>query len=435
MAAFYRPSPRSRLGREVRRPDRHRRPDRAPRLRGGDLLGRAAARSSTGRRPTCIRPSASAGAAWRWLTTSTACPSTCCRTRPSAATATPRLAPGLALPARLLGRLRGAGQPLDRDAATTTSRPTGCATLLASDEVGPCLVEDAAHRALYIFNHLEYDSDTLKQEYDRDVAAGGADRGAATTTFPDDDPARPPPNRWRSHAHLLYGNWINEIYQTTPYELDRDRPLKRAPPSCPRVLHPRAAAPIWRACQRQDPPRCSNPMSISARWTDCPTPSVTRSTTRACRRGGWSAWLIDLFVILLAGVPIALVFGIATFGLGFALFPFVVAAVGFLYRVGNYLPRARRPGACGSGDRIAPRTTARASISSLPSCTRRSIRSPSGPWCYSSQLRHNTVTRYRQGLQDIILRTTAINRPADRPAGNRAGRPGANNRPARSCSL
>ena len=39
--------------------------------------------------------------------------------------------------------------------------------------------------------------------------------------YPDDNPAKPPLNRWRSHAHLLYGNWINEIYQSTPYEIDR----------------------------------------------------------------------------------------------------------------------------------------------------------------------------------------------------------------------
>ena len=95
----------------------------------------------------------------------------------------------------------------------------GLRTLLASDEMGPCLVEDAERRALYIFNHLEYDSDTLKQEYDRDVAAGAAIR-LPREYFPDDDPSRPPTNRWRSHAHLLYGNWINEIYQTTPYEPD-----------------------------------------------------------------------------------------------------------------------------------------------------------------------------------------------------------------------
>lgn len=95
----------------------------------------------------------------------------------------------------------------------------GLRTLLASDEVGPCLVEDAERRALYIFNHLEYDSDTLKQEYDRDVAAG-APIGVPHDYYPDDNPAKAPPNRWRSHAHLLYGNWINEIYQSTPYELD-----------------------------------------------------------------------------------------------------------------------------------------------------------------------------------------------------------------------
>ncbi|MFZ9950232.1 MAG: homoserine O-acetyltransferase/O-succinyltransferase family protein, partial [Gemmobacter sp.] len=89
---------------------------------------------------------------------------------------------------------------------------------VASDEVGPCLIEDAGHRALYIFNHFEYDSDTLKQEYDRDVAAG-APINVPVNYYPEDDPARTPTNRWRSHGHLLYGNWINEIYQTTPYDL------------------------------------------------------------------------------------------------------------------------------------------------------------------------------------------------------------------------
>lgn len=92
-------------------------------------------------------------------------------------------------------------------------------TLLASDQVGPCLVEDAASRSLYIFNHLEYDSGTLKDEYDRDVAAGKP-IGVPANYYPDDDPTRCPSNRWRSHAHLLYGNWINEIYQNTPFDLN-----------------------------------------------------------------------------------------------------------------------------------------------------------------------------------------------------------------------
>ena len=39
--------------------------------------------------------------------------------------------------------------------------------------------------------------------------------------YPDDDPTKMPQNRWRSQAHLLYGNWINEIYQTTPFDMDR----------------------------------------------------------------------------------------------------------------------------------------------------------------------------------------------------------------------
>ena len=94
----------------------------------------------------------------------------------------------------------------------------GLKTLLGSEEVGPCLIEDAAHRALYIFNHFEYESDTLKQEYDRDIA-NGTPINVPLNYYPDDNPARPPLNRWRSHAHLLYGNWINEIYQSTPYDL------------------------------------------------------------------------------------------------------------------------------------------------------------------------------------------------------------------------
>ncbi|MHA6262016.1 homoserine O-acetyltransferase MetA [Arenibacterium sp. CAU 1754] len=92
-------------------------------------------------------------------------------------------------------------------------------TLLGNDETGPCLVQDLDHRALYVFNHFEYDSDTLKQEYDRDVDQGTA-INVPINYYPDDDPSRPPLNRWRSHAHLLYGNWINEIYQTTPFEID-----------------------------------------------------------------------------------------------------------------------------------------------------------------------------------------------------------------------
>ena len=95
----------------------------------------------------------------------------------------------------------------------------GLTTLLTSDLSGPCMVDDPGHRAIYLINHLEYDSDTLKQEYDRDVAAG-TPINIPANYYPQDDPAQKPQNRWRSHAHLLYGNWINQIYQSTPYDLN-----------------------------------------------------------------------------------------------------------------------------------------------------------------------------------------------------------------------
>jgi homoserine O-succinyltransferase/O-acetyltransferase len=49
--------------------------------------------------------------------------------------------------------------------------------------------------------------------------ANGTPINVPQNYYPDDNPALPPLNRWRSHAHLLYGNWINEIYQGTPYDL------------------------------------------------------------------------------------------------------------------------------------------------------------------------------------------------------------------------
>lgn len=96
----------------------------------------------------------------------------------------------------------------------------GLRTLLGSPDTGPCLVEDASRRALYIFNHFEYDSGTLKQEYDRDIA-NGTPINVPMNYYPGNDPSRPPLNRWRSHAHLLYGNWVNELYQTTYFDLNQ----------------------------------------------------------------------------------------------------------------------------------------------------------------------------------------------------------------------
>ena len=96
----------------------------------------------------------------------------------------------------------------------------GLEPLAVSNAAGLCLVHEPAHRTVYMFNHLEYDTYTLHDEYCRDKATR-ADVPLPVNYYPDDDPEKPPRNCWRAYAHLLFGNWINEMYQTTPYELDR----------------------------------------------------------------------------------------------------------------------------------------------------------------------------------------------------------------------
>ena len=95
----------------------------------------------------------------------------------------------------------------------------GLSVLLDSDEAGLCLIRDEARRHIYMFNHLEYDSTTLADEYHRDVAAGMEIKLPANY-FPQDDPARPPVNKWRAHANVLISNWVNVLYQSTSFELE-----------------------------------------------------------------------------------------------------------------------------------------------------------------------------------------------------------------------
>ncbi len=96
----------------------------------------------------------------------------------------------------------------------------GLEVLMESDEAGLCLINDPQHRSLYMFNHIEYDTTSLADEYWRDRNAGKPVELPASY-FPGNDPDKPPENRWRSHAHLLFGNWINEVYQTTPFDMEK----------------------------------------------------------------------------------------------------------------------------------------------------------------------------------------------------------------------
>lgn len=88
--------------------------------------------------------------------------------------------------------------------------------LVDSDFTGPALVSEPDARNLYMFNHIEYDSNSLKEEYERDLAGGKKTR-APHGYYPSDDTRAAPLNRWRANAHLLFSNWINQIYRTVPF--------------------------------------------------------------------------------------------------------------------------------------------------------------------------------------------------------------------------
>ena len=91
--------------------------------------------------------------------------------------------------------------------------------LAESDEAGLHMLSTENGREIYILGHMEYDKDTLKNEYQRDMERGLAPR-LPEHYFEDDDPSRGPLYRWRSHAHLLYSNWLNYyVYQSTPFDL------------------------------------------------------------------------------------------------------------------------------------------------------------------------------------------------------------------------
>jgi len=95
----------------------------------------------------------------------------------------------------------------------------GLKVLAASPEAGVYAVKTEQSRQVFVMGHAEYDRDTLKKEYLRDVAAG-VDIQLPKNYFPDDDPTRDPLVTWRSCAHLLYGNWLNYcVYQTVPYDI------------------------------------------------------------------------------------------------------------------------------------------------------------------------------------------------------------------------
>ena len=95
----------------------------------------------------------------------------------------------------------------------------GLRVLASSEEAGVYAVMSKEGRQIFITGHSEYDADTLKREYVRDKNLGLPIR-VPINYFPNDDDTQEPVVRWRSHANLLYSNWLNYfVYQTTPYDI------------------------------------------------------------------------------------------------------------------------------------------------------------------------------------------------------------------------
>ena len=92
--------------------------------------------------------------------------------------------------------------------------------LASSDKVGAYLISDDVKSRFFITGHCEYDYNTLSLVYFRDKNKG-LDIDIPYNYFPNDDPEKRPPNKWRSHANLLFSNWLNFfVYQRTPFDLD-----------------------------------------------------------------------------------------------------------------------------------------------------------------------------------------------------------------------
>jgi homoserine O-succinyltransferase len=91
--------------------------------------------------------------------------------------------------------------------------------LSESDEAGVYLVASKDGKFIFATGHSEYDPETLKLEYDRDVNKG-LEIEVPKNYFPNNDPAKKPMSTWRAHANLLFANWLNYyVYQETPYDL------------------------------------------------------------------------------------------------------------------------------------------------------------------------------------------------------------------------
>ncbi len=88
-----------------------------------------------------------------------------------------------------------------------------------SAESGVYMVLAHGGRQLFVTGHSEYSPLTLDSEYRRDLDKG-LPIDIPKNYYKDNDPSKGPIVRWRSHANLLFSNWLNYfVYQETPYDI------------------------------------------------------------------------------------------------------------------------------------------------------------------------------------------------------------------------
>jgi homoserine O-succinyltransferase len=96
----------------------------------------------------------------------------------------------------------------------------GLDILSESPEAGVYIAASSDGKQIFVTGHSEYDPQSLKWEYDRDIAKG-LEISVPKNYYPNDDPGVSPVSTWRAHANLLFSNWLNYyVYQATPFELD-----------------------------------------------------------------------------------------------------------------------------------------------------------------------------------------------------------------------
>jgi len=91
--------------------------------------------------------------------------------------------------------------------------------LAESDIAGPHIIATKNKRQVFVQGHAEYDKETLKAEYDRDIAKG-LDMNIPDNYYKNNDPTKEIVVKWKGHANLFFANWLNYIYQETPYDLE-----------------------------------------------------------------------------------------------------------------------------------------------------------------------------------------------------------------------